>query len=279
MRHARNVRNAEISTTYFSLETKFRHNFKTNIDFTTTRGLSKFVFWHFLCVFLRQVCSLHIRCVCVCVFSFHFTYRRSFFAWFSYNKYYDHHFLLVVFISNAITFLCSVYFLRVWKNHRTNWKWNVVKMLCGFFSCQFHFGEKTYIVPFATVIFKLIRTWFGFDLFPYCLNACRTDTAFCCRFHTVPPSSMIDMFDSLPLEMNKKNEKTKAINHNVHSICWKFEKLNHKWMNKTRRNSQKADMFGFREWHSENCISKCCLSVCRLVCLPFHSCECKQSLC
>lgn len=64
----------------------------------------------------------------------------------------------------------------------------------------------TYIVPLATVILRLMRTWFGFDLLPYCLNACRTDTAFCWRLQTVPPSSITDMLVSLPLEKTKKKE-------------------------------------------------------------------------
>lgn len=62
----------------------------------------------------------------------------------------------------------------------------------------------TYIVPLATVILRLTSTGFGFDLLPYCLNACRTDTAFCWRLHIVPPSSIVDMFVSLPLWKIKK---------------------------------------------------------------------------
>lgn len=68
--------------------------------------------------------------------------------------------------------------------------------------------ENTYIVPLATVMLRLLSTWFGFDLLPYCLNACRTDTAFCWRLQTVPPSSIIDMLVSLPLKVNEnKNNK------------------------------------------------------------------------
>lgn len=62
----------------------------------------------------------------------------------------------------------------------------------------------THIVPFATVMFKLLSTWLGFDLGPYILNACRTDTAFCCRLHTVPPSSMVATVCSLPLQSKEK---------------------------------------------------------------------------
>lgn len=65
--------------------------------------------------------------------------------------------------------------------------------------CNEWIMNVTYIVPFLTVILRLIRTGFGLDLLPYCLNACRTDTAFCCRLHTVPPSSIVAKFDSLPL--------------------------------------------------------------------------------
>lgn len=69
---------------------------------------------------------------------------------------------------------------------------------------------STYIVPLATVILRLTSTGFGFDLLPYCLNACRTDTAFCWRLHIVPPSSIVDMFVSLPLWQLKKRNKKKS---------------------------------------------------------------------
>jgi hypothetical protein len=59
---------------------------------------------------------------------------------------------------------------------------------------------NTHIVPLATVIFKLLSTWLGFDFGPYVLNACRTDTAFCGLDHVVPPSSIVAIVCSLLLE-------------------------------------------------------------------------------
>lgn len=61
----------------------------------------------------------------------------------------------------------------------------------------------TYMVPLATVILRLTRTGFGFDLLPYCLNAWRTETACCFRLQTVPPSSIFATFASLPLEKKR----------------------------------------------------------------------------
>lgn len=61
----------------------------------------------------------------------------------------------------------------------------------------------THIVPLATVIFKLLSTWLGFDLDPYVLKACSTETAFCCRAHCVPPSSIVATVCSLLLEIWK----------------------------------------------------------------------------
>lgn len=67
--------------------------------------------------------------------------------------------------------------------------------------------KSTYIVPLATVILRFMSTGFGFDLLPKCLNACRTDTASLCRLCNVPPSSIIDIFVSLPLRENKSKKK------------------------------------------------------------------------
>lgn len=65
----------------------------------------------------------------------------------------------------------------------------------------------THIVPLATVMFRLLSTWFGFDLEPYDLNACRTDTACCWRLHIVPPSFMaFATLCPLPLEGRRRKE-------------------------------------------------------------------------
>lgn len=65
-------------------------------------------------------------------------------------------------------------------------------------------GVGTHIVPLATVMFRLLKTGLGFDLDPYDLKACRTDTACCWRLHVVPSFMAFATLCPLPL---KKEER------------------------------------------------------------------------
>lgn len=70
-------------------------------------------------------------------------------------------------------------------------------------------SRYTYMVPLAAVIFKLLSTWFAFDLLPYCLKACRTQTACCFRFQT--PSSMFIQMPGSAAPLQYKQKETKIV--------------------------------------------------------------------